>query len=162
MLSPASRSWSAHSQIIILFDCLRGPEQDLKQKQKTVRVSDISLFDECARLLRGQLGQTLSEASIITAALTSLRREHTLQLISVADCRANAMPMAGEAVTHAIAILNEAHLIQSGEYVVEIGNEGKLLLLKDGEVITPKESPTAPDWVDSILDETRTKKQAVN
>lgn len=133
-------------------------------KQKTCRLSDPELFQECADLLRRQLGSNLPDSQVIVAALTALRVQHTEYLITVEEATETAkrsyLPSICKAITQTIELLDAARLIQAGDYVVE-GDPAslKLKIIKDGVEVEPLEEqpePETPSWAKDVAAKLRT------
>ena len=149
-------------------------------KQKTIRVSDPELFNECRELLKTEFGDTLTDAQVITSALNWLKLGRTQQLIptetaieqakagadkAILETRRSYLPALAEASTQLINHLMAAGLLARGDYLVDADPETmQIAVYKNGQMVLSDQSEgktepaQPPDWVNALLP----KKQAVN
>ena len=111
-------------------------------KQATVRISDPALLAECSELLQRQIGQSLPQSTVISAALTALKNQHIHELITKEDCRAWALKATICTVAETIQLLMNCGLCAPGEYDVIPHSERGVEVRKDGAPLrSPDEKP---------------------
>ena len=117
-------------------------------KQKTVRVPNPALLDECSELLERQIGQSLPQATIVGAALVALRNQHVHELITKPDCRAWGLQAAICTTAEAIQLLMDCGYLESATYTV-VPHETKGIQIRRNDVALrdpDKPASTRPDW----------------
>ena len=122
------------------------------KRQKNIRVSHPQLFDRARELLENELGAGITDAQIITAALTWLIAARTQKLIPADQVARALRENAAQSVINALEVLADAGLIEAGDYEVHVKPEtGAARLVKDGVPINPKPEHSGAVDVEEIM-----------